>query len=149
MAWFNHQLPSLKLTFSPLKMGAPWKFGDSYWKPVIFRWELLVLGRVVTSYTHRLPPHIAFHHHPDPIVHGTSQHRWRSLRRSIISMSRLGVSFIIRNKMMAPKKPFNKGELGPVQMFESQHLVNNSIFSECLSIFSSCSTDLKKVFTNL
>ena len=34
--------PPLKLTFSPLKMGTPWKFGDSYWKPIIFRCELLL-----------------------------------------------------------------------------------------------------------
>jgi len=35
---------------SPLKIdSAPWKFGDSYWKPSIFRGyagELLVSGRV-------------------------------------------------------------------------------------------------------
>ena len=39
------KLPPLKLTFSPLKID-PWKFGDSYWKPIIFRvlCAMLVLG---------------------------------------------------------------------------------------------------------
>ena len=34
---FNTIIPSLKLTLSPLKMGPPWKFGDSYWKAPFFR----------------------------------------------------------------------------------------------------------------
>ena len=34
---FQGPLPSLKLTFSHLKMGPPWKFGDSYWETTKFR----------------------------------------------------------------------------------------------------------------
>ena len=54
MATFSVMLPFYKklvlfilpeTNSSPLKMGAAWKFGDSYWKPP-FLGAMLVLGRV-------------------------------------------------------------------------------------------------------
>ena len=39
----------LETNSSPLKMGAPWKPGDSYWKPP-FLAAMLVLGRVMVKF---------------------------------------------------------------------------------------------------